>query len=115
MARFFVGQRVKLARPYQPRNLGKCGRIFELWPYAVESSSEGEWVNCSVHWDSGESDGGFDAPDGDATHTDQLEPILDEHQPAELTVHELLPFLRETNAPVRTVAELMRLTWQLIK
>lgn len=81
MSRFFVGQRVLLARPARKRNKGKTGRIRELWPEEVEGFPGP--VNCSVDWDDGVRDASYDEDGSWATHTDQLEPVLDGHQSCE--------------------------------
>jgi hypothetical protein len=73
MSKFFVGQRVRLARPVIPSNLGITGRIviFHYWKSGTECKDgtllKGD-ADCEVKWD------------GDiqtAAHTDQLEPLLD--------------------------------------
>ena len=81
MARFYVGQRVRLARPYNPRNAGLTGRIAEMYPEEVPAFDG--IVNCAVDWDDGRRDTRYDEDGGYGTHTDQLEPILDTHQPCE--------------------------------
>ena len=94
MSQFFVGQRVILARPRHQKNINRTGRIVEIYP--SEQPSRLGSVNCAVDWDHGLSDSRSYEIGGTATHTSQLEPILPSgHQPAELTVEELLPFLRE--------------------
>jgi hypothetical protein len=71
MARFYVGQRVKLVRPFYLHNFGKTGVIKVILPEEVDCL-EGGKVNCEVEWDDGEQ--------GDPTwrwmnHTNQLEPL----------------------------------------
>jgi len=75
MSKFYVGQRVRLARAVFPVNQGKTGRVREF--FKEEKSHRGV-VNCYCDWDDG-SRGGIDRnPDGrlSATHTDQLEPLI---------------------------------------
>ncbi|HZF98279.1 MAG TPA: hypothetical protein VEY92_08565 [Pseudoxanthomonas sp.] len=88
MSRFFVGQRVRMARPVHEFNLGATGRIKEFFD---EVAMSGGRANCFVLWDR--------PVIGWLSHTDQLEPILpDGHRPAELSVEELLPFLSGVSA-----------------
>lgn len=95
MSNFFVGQRVKMARPMRLLSRrGATGRIRELYP--DKPSNEGPPINCNVDWDDGLRDGllihGFS---GLGCHTEQLEPITpDGHQPSEFTtLHDLLESL----------------------
>lgn len=86
MSKFFVGQRVKIVAcglPDGNHMIGHEGRI--IGPCAVYKDaydvSGAEWLGGRlVSW-----------------FGPHLAPILPEgHQPAELTVHELLPFLKTT-------------------
>lgn len=79
MARFFVGQRVKLARPDHPKNYGKEGFINSIFPPIF--ADDGSVCNCCIAWDDGDWDG-VPAANGDwhASHTSQLEPITDSNQ-----------------------------------
>lgn len=82
MAKFFVGQRVRMARPVNRENFGAEGRIRAFLPR--EFMVIGGLVNCIVDWNRPTT--------GQASHTEQLEPILPEgHQPSEFeTLHDLL-------------------------
>lgn len=81
MARFFVGQRVRLVRPAHPENLGKELRIAGFFP---ERDGRSYRVNCEV----------LGTPEGFTpyTHTSRLEPILpDGHRAGDFTnIHDLL-------------------------
>lgn len=80
MRTVFIGQRVRLARPVQPENLGAEGVIRKIFP--AIATAGGHMVNCKVRWDR--------AVIGNASHTDQLEPILPEGAaPSEYTAEEL--------------------------
>lgn len=75
MAMFKLGQRVKLARPVFPRNLGKTGRIREFIEPEVY---DGMVFDVLVDWDDGTRDGKqSEGYNGYATMTTQLEPIID--------------------------------------
>ena len=77
MSKFFVGQRVRMARAVKVSRNGKEGRIAEFYPQ--ELPANGGVVNCAVDWDDGDSDLRYCGIEGNtnlATHTDQLEPIL---------------------------------------
>ncbi len=93
MSRFFVGQRVKLARPFNPVNVGRAGHISHL-SFLPKGTNTGEGVtehdsDCGVVWDN------F-GPSIYLQHTSQLEPIiLPGLEPSELSIDELLPFLKE--------------------
>jgi hypothetical protein len=90
MAKFFVGQRVRLARPVHPENLGLTGRIREF----IEPlpSINGGKVDCCVDWDNGDRDGFTRGKNGLIVRTDsgRLEPILDRHEPCESEFKESL-------------------------
>lgn len=75
MAKFFVGQRVKLVRPRYPENMGKTGRIARLGLRVM--IHDGSFSNCFVDWDDGDRDGISTGRLGRilSTHTDQLEPV----------------------------------------
>lgn len=70
MAKFFVGQRVRLVRACKPSNSGLTGRIREIHPEVVGEG--GVAINCRCDWDDGTSD----AWGHWGTHTSRLEPIL---------------------------------------
>lgn len=79
MATFFVGQRVRMARPFYPENLGRQGRIRELG-IGVQCQ-DGGYANCAVDWDDGQRDAITVYHESGGrwrrwTHTSQLEPIL---------------------------------------
>lgn len=69
MARFFVGQRVKLVRPTQQGNHGKTGRIIEIFP---EKEIFLSLVDCDVEWDQA-----LTPYTATLTHTSRLEPLTD--------------------------------------
>lgn len=73
MSRFFVGQRVLLARPYYPQNAGKTGRIRGFCEVQMTFGGIGD---CLVDWDDGDRDG-CTGRDGFRhwTASHQLEPI----------------------------------------
>ena len=83
MSKFFVGQKVRLARPHYPENEGMRGVIAELYPESQLAITG--TVNCAVDWENGTRDSRSYELGGLATHTDQLEPILDQHTPANLS------------------------------
>ena len=84
MSQWFVGQRVKLARPVKPEALGWEGNISHLfdqeWPAGTivrDGTAISIACNCAVKWDAIK-----DGPS--AQHTSQLEPLLpDGMKPAE--------------------------------
>jgi hypothetical protein len=80
MATFRVGMRIRMARPCNPANLGKTGTIAEIYP--IPKPAVGGPINCAVDWDDGSRGARFHEPVGEATHTDQLEPILDQKHEA---------------------------------
>lgn len=88
MAKFFVGQRVRLVKSFRG-NEGLTGKIRTTDLVGLASN----WSNfdCLVNWDDGTRDGplskGFS---GSATRFWQLEPILDQHQPCESEFKESL-------------------------
>ena len=65
MSAFYVGQRVRLARPLHPENSDKEGVITEL---GLRIFAWNGFANCCVRWDSPVT--------GNYSHTNQLEPIL---------------------------------------
>lgn len=77
-----------MARARNPENAGKTGRIRELG-LNVHLTLHSGTANCAVDWDDGTRDGvtRFIKSDGRRvrrwSHTDQLEPILDNHQPCD--------------------------------
>jgi|SRR6478609_151594 len=79
MAKFYVGQRVKLARPFYQKNLNITGVIRSLHePFTL---TRGGKCDCFVNWDNGSKDGPGFAEAGEpwtGTHTSQLEPIQPE-------------------------------------
>jgi hypothetical protein len=82
MAKFYVGQRVRLVRAFWQRNSGKTGVIRELWSFEMPSN-EGNPLNCSVDWDDGTKSIGeseWGAIEGSATHTSRLEPLVPPHE-----------------------------------
>lgn len=81
MARFYVGQRVRLARPFFAKNAGLTGIVVELWSRELPDAAGG-FLNCSVDWDDGrKSIRELDWPcSGRATHTDRLEPLTPPHE-----------------------------------
>lgn len=95
MSRFFVGQRVRLARPFYPRNFGIVGRVLEFSNFPAGTRFLDGRIftdcDCRVVWD------GDDLPC--AQHTSQLEPILPEgHKPSEYSFEGLMDHLREVTA-----------------
>jgi hypothetical protein len=87
MAKFFVGQRVRLVRPVHQENLGLTGRIIDLFPNRhTRPRSDGLEYNCDVSW-------GRQPSAGHACDTAQLEPILDRHEPCESEFKESLDAL----------------------
>lgn len=70
MAAFRVGQRVRVVRPTNPRNYGVEGRITEMFS---ERALWNGWANCKLDV----------CREYESAHTDQLEPILDQHDPCE--------------------------------
>ncbi len=96
MSKFRVGQRVRIKWSLGwPELAGEEGRI------TGEFSCDGpfgksDWEVAPDSWGScrapkqGVNGAKFFAPS-----SDQLSPIIDLHEPAELDIHELLPFLKE--------------------
>ena len=90
MSRFFVGQRVRLARPENPANLGATGRITQLghWPVGSVGLSGRKCLanfDCYIDWDCPVVATLFGTKE-DKAHASQhqLEPILPEgHKPCE--------------------------------
>lgn len=80
MAKFFVGQMVKLVKAFDPKKVGKEGRILDI--FCERQSTVAGWpVNCVCDW----------TEPGYADHTDRLEPILPEGaQPSEFSFTELM-------------------------
>jgi hypothetical protein len=77
MSRFYVGQRVRLARPTHERNRGNTGTIqkFGEWPCGTRTRLGGLTTadtDCLVLWDYKASTG-----ISNLQHTDQLEPLTD--------------------------------------
>lgn len=91
MAKFFVGQRVRLVRPFFPENAGCTGTIMEF----SDSDSihlyrrfRGVSINCLVRFDGEYKSYG--------QHTDQLEPLAPPHIPGSWeAIEQLLPNIRE--------------------
>lgn len=85
MAKFFVGQRVRMVRPDNPRHQGATGRVFFIGPIEWGQVFNGEICvdgDCAVSWD-----------DGDWTPEwlSKLEPILPEgHRAGDYSLSELL-------------------------
>lgn len=97
MTRFYVGQRVRILwSTGWPELAGQEGRIVDRSP-SPGCTGISEWVVAPDCW--GTADAPRRAPNGGtffAPSSRQLEPILPEgHRPAELSVEELLPFLKE--------------------
>jgi hypothetical protein len=90
MARFFVGQRVRLARPVHPENAGMTGRLVALFPNRNPFSWMGGLEhNCEVMWDRKPSR-------GYACDTAQLEPIQPSgHRASDFSFHELMDKCRQ--------------------
>lgn len=83
MPKFFVGQRVKLARPKFPENLGMEG----IYLGAAVPSYHDE-IDCSVDW--------LGKWPSNYSSTDRLEPILPEGQKAgDFSYEELLEHLED--------------------
>jgi hypothetical protein len=78
MSKFYVGQRVRLARPVRPENKNKTGTIREF--ITPKLNIDGYMSNCNVDWDDGLRDGFDRGPRGRllVTSTDQLEPLKPE-------------------------------------
>lgn len=76
MAKFYVGQRVRLVRPVYQENLNRTGSIGRFFEELLALDGP---VNCCVNWDDGRVDGVF-YENGllTMTHTSQLEPIVDD-------------------------------------
>lgn len=95
MAKFYVGQRVRLARPVYIENIGKTGVVVELWS-RNRPAVDGGVLNCSVDWDAGEKSlrEAQWPGSGAATHTDRLEPLVPPHEACDtefkVTLDELL-------------------------
>lgn len=82
MSKFYVGQRVRLARPFCQKNHGLTGVIRELSDEPFVSKHGTVWsraVNCFCDWDNCLRDGPYELGfNGTACHTDQLEPLQPE-------------------------------------
>lgn len=80
MAKFYVGQRVRLARAMQPQNMGLTGTIREFIGETVIGAAIGRFgkANCCCDWDDGTRDGITTNDIGVSywTHTDQLELLI---------------------------------------
>lgn len=85
MIKFFVGQRVRLARPDHEENRDRTGRISYIGRFANFTMIRGlicEEGDCVVDWDNSYWSPQF---------THQLEPILpDGHRAGDYTLSELL-------------------------
>lgn len=78
MSKFYVGQRVRLARPKHAKNKDRTGAIREF--FSERKIGSGDFANCCVDWDDGMR-GGIDRDELGViryTHTDQLEPLQPE-------------------------------------
>lgn len=102
MSRFFVGQRVRLARPENPANLGATGRITQLghWPVGSVGLSGRKCLanfDCYIDWDCPVVATPLGTKDNKAhASTHQLEPIVPEgHKASEYSLSELLDRCRE--------------------
>lgn len=81
---FYIGQRVKLVRPYWKEFYGYTGTIvgFGFWPKGMDHPNGGRLVadsNCIVDFDAWD--------DVCHSHTDRLEPIQKPPQPVIETTH----------------------------
>lgn len=76
---FRLNQRVKLARPRKPENLGKTGIIHAFVNHKVGDATKNGVLmmdtNCLILWDND--------PIPWAQHTDQLEPLWKDNVPAD--------------------------------
>lgn len=93
MVTWFIGQRVRVVRPNDTRNMGITGNITNLgfWKdgdiLPCGSIYEGHIADCVIHFDRESAQGFIDQP----AHTSQLEPILPEGaQPSEFSFTELM-------------------------
>ena len=93
MAAWFVGQRFRVVRPNDNRNMGLTGRISNIGTYRYGDTLPngflygGEHADCYVRLDGATFDGYRDAP----ARFDQIEPILPEGaQPSEFSFTELM-------------------------
>jgi hypothetical protein len=101
MAKFFVGQRVRLVRPLSPSNQGATGRIIHLgsWRYGDSLPDgyiyTGVFSDCVVCFDQLLKDASGVVAREFPTMTDRLEPITPEGSaPSEFTtLHDLLESL----------------------
>lgn len=98
MTKFFVGQRVRVARPRHPANKGITGRIAIIKPYiAGERLPNGNRYvgspgDCWIDLDRPRNDGGM----AGVSAFYQLEPILPEGaQPSKFSFQELMEDLNE--------------------
>lgn len=78
-----VGQRVRYARPAFEVNTNNTGVISELVPEEAPYAHWPDWtINCLVRWDSPvyqeKPDGSKRTSNISYTHTDRLEPIVDD-------------------------------------
>lgn len=71
MAKFYVGQRVRLVRPGNPVNMGHTGVIRRFFP---EKFSVTYVVDCEIAWDRP-----MDERFSNYTHTSRLEPATDSY------------------------------------
>lgn len=84
MAKFFVGQRVRLARPEQPRYQNSTGTIFFIGHIKEGQFFNGDFCaesDCAVNWDD---------CDWSPEFLHKLEPILGRHEPCESEFKESL-------------------------
>lgn len=97
MAKFFVGQRVKLVSATTLSNVGSQGVITHLGSWRPgdrlpigEVIDDGYWPDVIVQWDGYVSYGGVRIDQG-PSNTSRLEPILPEGaQPSEFSFTELM-------------------------
>jgi len=86
MARFYVGQRVKLVRPLHPRNMNETGTVADFQCFAKGTLGRRRIApidcNIGIRWD---GDGVIYSQ-----HTEQLEPLTPPHQPADADFTERL-------------------------
>lgn len=89
MSKFFVGQRVRLVWPRDPKNFGATGRISYLGRIECGSYFKGELCDegdCAVDWDDS---------DWSPEYLRKLEPILAQHKPCDADFKESLDTLLE--------------------
>lgn len=96
MCPFKVGTRVKLARPWFPKNLGITGEIKFIGDIDKYAMSRGfsrflHTGDCVVLWDRGPLPEGT----GNPQFLNQLEPILSDREPSKMSFQELMEDLNK--------------------